>query len=81
MQPALFCEKYPVLSYLITLRSEQVGGVNQKLIGPNETEVQIGPKHGLLASQKYEYVVTAINIIGNASSKWGIISYTSKILQ
>ena len=69
-----------MLSYLITLRSEQVGHVIQTLVGPNETEVKIGPQNGLRASQTYEYAVTAINIIGNASSKWGIISHTSKVL-
>ena len=59
-----------MLSYLISLRSELIGHVTQKLIGPNETEVQLGPKDGLRANQNYAYTVTAINVIGNASSKW-----------
>ena len=62
-----------MLFYLITLRSEQVGRITQKQIGQNETEVQFGPKDGLKANEKYAYTVTAINIIGNVSSKWGVI--------
>ena len=61
-----------MLSYLITMRSEEARHVTQKLVSPNETEVQLGPQNGLIANQTYEYAVTAINIIGNASSKWAI---------
>ena len=73
VQPALYCEEYPVLSYLITLRSEKVGHVTQRSVSQNETEVALGPTNGLIVNQKYEYAVTAINIIGNSSSKWGVI--------
>ena len=60
--------EYPVLSYLLMLRSEQTGTVSLNL-RLNWTEVVLGPQDGLDDNQKYVYTVTAINSIGNNTSE------------
>ena len=69
LQPAMYCVEYPVLNYLIVLRSEQM--VINVSLDPNETdsEVVLGPQDGLEDNQKYVYTVTAINSIGNITSE------------
>ena len=62
------CMEYPVLQYLLVLRSEQTGVVINESLDPNETEVVLGPQDGLKDNQKYVYTVTAINSIGMAAS-------------
>ena len=61
--------EYPVLSYLLMLRSEQTGVVINVSLNPNWTEVVLGPQDGLDDNQKYVYTVTAINSIGNTTSE------------
>ena len=65
----MYCVEYPVLNYLIVLRSEQM--VINVSLDPNETdsEVVLGPQDGLEDNQKYMYTVTAINSIGNITSE------------
>ena len=58
--------EYPVLSYLLVLRSDQTGVLANVSLAPNETEVVLGPQDGLEDNQKYVYTVTAINSIGMA---------------
>ena len=65
--------EYPVLSYLLMLRSEQTGIAINVSLNPNWTEVVLGPQNGLDDNQKYVYTVTAINNIGNTTSP---VSYT-----
>ena len=61
--------EYPVLSYLLMLRSEQTGVVINVSLNPNWPEVVLGPQDGLDDNQKYVYTVTAINSIGNTTSE------------
>ena len=61
--------EYPVLSYLLMLRSEQTGIVINVSLNPNWTEVVLDPQGGLDDKQKYVYTVTAINNIGNTTSQ------------
>ena len=68
LQSARQCLEYPVLSYLLVLRSEQTGVFINISLGANETEVTIGPQDGLEENQKYVYTVTAVNIIGTTAS-------------
>ena len=63
------CIEYPVLSYLIALRSEQTKMVINIPLGSNETEAVLGPQNGLKDNQKYVYNVTAINSVGNTTSE------------
>ena len=65
----MYCVEYPVLSYLLALRSEQTRMVINVSLGSNETEVVLGPQDGLKDNQKYVYNVTAINSVGNTTSE------------
>ena len=67
-QPALYCINYPVSTYLLKLKSEEIGSGVEKSLGSNETEVTIGPGDGLKANKRYRYTVTAVNNIGNTTS-------------
>ena len=67
-QPARYCLEYPVLSYLLVLRSEQTGVFINISLGANETEVLLGPQDGLEENQKYVFTVTAVNNIGTTTS-------------
>ena len=69
-QPARYCLEYPVLSYLLVLRSEQTGVFINISLGANdhETEVTLDPQDGLEENQKYVYTVTAVNSIGTTTS-------------
>ena len=68
LQPATSCMEYPVLSYLLALRSVQTGTVIYVFNDSNETEIVLGHQDGLEENQKYVYKVTAINSIGNVTS-------------
>ena len=61
--------EYPVLSYLLVLKSEQTGVLINVSLDSNETEVVLGPQNRLEDNQKYVYTVTAINSIGNTLSE------------
>ena len=60
--------EYPVLSYLLILRSEQTGVVINVPLDSHDTEVVLGPQDELEENQEYMYTVTATNSIGNTSS-------------
>ena len=67
-QPATFCNDYPILNYLLSLRSELAEVVVDKYMDANQTGVVLGPQDGLEDNHKYVYTVTAVNSIGTASS-------------
>ena len=68
LKPALYCLEYPVFTYLLKLKSEEIGSEVEKSLGSNETEVTIGPSDGLKGNKKYQYTVTAVNDVGNTTS-------------
>ena len=71
-QPALYCEQYPILSYLLKLKSNYQAAENdvevEIILLPNETSIVLGYEEGLKENQKYTYSVTAVNTIGNATT-------------
>ena len=69
LQPAISCVEYPVLRYLLVLRSEQTGKAINVSLDSNRTEGVLGPQSGLEDNQKYTYAVTAINSVGNTTSE------------
>ena len=65
----MYCVEYPVLSYLLVLRSEQMV-INVSLdFNETDSEIVLGPQDGLEDNQKYMYTVTAISSIGNITSE------------
>ena len=74
LQPALYCINYPVSTYLLKLRSEEIGSKVERSFSSNETEVTIGSNDGLKGNKKYQYTVTAINSVGNATSIKSVFS-------
>ena len=72
--------KYPVSTYLLKLKSEQLGSEVKISLGSNETEVTIGSSDGLKGNKKYRYTVTAVNNIGNTMSDTYVISKYSEHL-
>ena len=74
-QPALYCEDYPVLSYVLRINSHKTGNAVEKSVGPNETDnIMVGPHSVLTDNQMYDYSVTAVNGVGNTTSKAGVIN-------
>ena len=69
-QPALYCEEYPTLSYLLKLKSNYQAAEDgvEIILLPNETSIVLGYEEGLKENQKYTYSVTAVNTIGNATT-------------
>ena len=55
-------------TYLLKLRSEEIGSEFKKSLDSNETEVTIGSSDGLKENRIYQYIVTAINSVGNTTS-------------
>ena len=68
LQSALYCVEYPVSTYLLKLKSEEIGSEFEKSLCSNETEVTIGPGDGLKENRKYQCTVTARNSVGNTTS-------------
>ena len=64
MQPAETCIYHPVKSYLLVLKSPSRQALNFTLVC-NETETLV---NGLEDNKMYNYSVTAINRIGNATT-------------
>lgn len=54
---------------MLKLSSQSSGRGIEKLLGPNETEVVLRAQDGLMENLKYMCTVTAINSVGNATSK------------
>ena len=71
IQPALHCEDYPVLSYVLKLRSEKSEHVTEIFVSANTTRVLLMAQVGLKGNQEYVYTVGAANIIGNMSTPLG----------
>ena len=71
VQPALFCVENPVLSYLLTMTPQEAGNAIEVSLGANETYLVLGPFTGLVVGHKYDYTVTAFNVIGNTTSTMG----------
>ena len=73
LQPALYCEDYHVLSYLIMLMLDLKDRASDVVVflEANETDVVLGLEYGLKEYQTYVYSVTAINIIGNTTTGLG----------
>ena len=80
LQPALSCVEYPVSTYLLKLRPEEIGREFEKSLCSNETEVIIGPGDDFKANKRYQYTVTAVNNIGNTTSDTHVISKFSEQL-
>ena len=68
MQPAYFCSE-AIIQYCIWLRPSAYTGNGVKLCVPsNQTEFLLGPDNGVKCDTFYEYVITAVNDLGNTSS-------------
>ena len=69
IQPALNCEDYPVVAYLLNLKSlDDVFQTVEFFFKPNETNLVLGREEGLIENWKYTYSVTTVNVIGNTST-------------
>ena len=61
---------------MLEIKSLKTGYAMEKSVYPNETdsEIMLGPHNVLTDNQKYNFKVTAINSIGNTTSKAGVIN-------
>ena len=63
-----------MLLYVLKTESLKTGNVVEKSLHTNETEIMLGPHNVLTENQIYNYTVTAVNSVGNITSKAGVIN-------